>query len=50
MGQDLKSDLYKHLEASRTGSQKITRTPAVVETREAPAHPQTISSTPKEHV
>jgi TatA/E family protein of Tat protein translocase len=51
MGQNIKTDLYKHLEAPQAESQDHT-TQAVAETQEAheaPAHPAE-SSTPKEHV
>src|SRR5256885_15318836 len=53
MGQNLKTDLYKHLEPSTEPEAKDQTTQAVVgethETHEAPAHTSE-SSTPKEHV
>ena len=50
MGQNLKTDLYKHLEAPAEPESKVqTTTQAAAETHEAPAHPAE-SNTPKEHV
>jgi sec-independent protein translocase protein TatA len=52
MGQNLKTDLYKHLDTSSAqpeSQEHTTTTQAVAETHEAPAHPAE-SSTPKEHV
>src|SRR5690348_11887978 len=49
MGQNLKTDLYKHLETSTEPDAKDHTTQTVTETREAPAHTSE-SSTPKEHV
>src|SRR6476646_6247309 len=54
MGQNLKTDHYKHLEPSTEPEGKDHTTQAVTETREAPAHTSESStpesSTPKEHV
>src|SRR5262249_28591415 len=50
MGQNLKTDLYKHLEpAPEPVSKEHTAQAAVAETHEVPAHPAE-TSTPKEHV
>ena len=49
MGQNIKTDLYKHLEPSAEPASKDQTTQAVAETHEAPAHPAE-SSAPKEHV
>src|SRR6476620_8561703 len=54
MGQNLKTDLYKHLDTTSEPESKdhptqAVATQAVAETHEAPAHPAE-SSTPKEHV
>ena len=50
MGQNLKTDLYKHLETSnRTGSQRSHHARPSLKRAEAPAHTSE-SSTPKEHV
>ena len=49
MGQNLKTDLYKHLEPSPEPVSKDQTVQAVAETHETPAHPAE-SSTPKEHV
>jgi TatA/E family protein of Tat protein translocase len=48
MGQNLKTDLYKHLDTSAQ-PEAAQPTTQVAETHEAPAHPAE-SSTPKEHV
>ena len=52
MGQNLKTDLYKHLDTSTQPESKehsTTTTQAVAETHEAQGHPAE-ASTPKEHV
>jgi TatA/E family protein of Tat protein translocase len=52
MGQDFKSDLYKHLDASTTPEPpkaQIAAAATAPETHEASSHP-TDSTTPKEHV
>ena len=50
MGQNIKTDLYKHLDTPAAPESKDHATSqAVAETHEAPAHPAE-SSTPKEHV
>jgi TatA/E family protein of Tat protein translocase len=49
MGQNLKTDLYKHLEPAAEPESKDHATQTVAETHEVPAHPAE-SSTPKEHV
>jgi TatA/E family protein of Tat protein translocase len=49
MGQNLKTDLYKHLDTPAQAQPAQQTIQAVAETPEAPAHPAE-SSTPKEHV
>ena len=49
MGQNIKTDLYKHLDAPAEPESKDHAAQTVAETHDAPAHPAE-SSAPKEHV